>query len=113
RSKFETGTGVGPCHSRPREAHGFSAAGCRTKTSDQTRLAMKMSIEKPRMYAEEETKSFSACRCGAYVETRRGMSRKPAANSGKNVRLKKTNINQKWIFASVSLRVTPSIFGSQ
>ena len=41
------------------------------------------------------------------------MSRKPAAKSGKNVRLKKTNISQKWIFPSVSFNVTPSIFGSQ
>src|SRR5438034_3218705 len=105
RSKLATGTGVGICHSSPREAQGFSTAGSRTKTSDQTRLAMKTSIEKPRTYADAETKSFNPCRCGAYVETRRGMLRKPAAKSGKNVRLKKTNISQKWIFASVSFSV--------
>src|SRR5438445_13643721 len=113
RSKFSVGTGVGNCHSSPRDAHGFASAGTRAKTSDQTRLAMKISIEKPSMNADADTKSFSTCKCGAYVETRRGMSRKPAANSGKNVRLKKTNIIQKWILASVSLRVKHSIFGSQ
>ena len=41
------------------------------------------------------------------------MSRNPAANSGKNVRLKNTNIVQKWIFASLSLNAIPVIFGSQ
>jgi len=74
---------------------------------------MKISIENPSTYADAETKSFRVCRCGAYVETRRGMSRKPAAKSGKKVRLKKTNISQKWIFPSRSLSVSPVIFGSQ
>src|SRR5438132_4119871 len=95
RSKFSTGTGVGNCHSSPRDAHGFATAGMRAKTSDQTRLARKISIENPSRNADAETKSLSTCRCGAYVETRRGMSRNPAANSGKNVRLKKMNIIQK------------------
>src|SRR5438876_4358742 len=96
RSKFSTGTGVGTCHSSPRDAQGLTAAGKRANTSDQTRFAMKTSIENPRTKADAETKSFSTWRLGAYVDTRRGMSRKPAANNGKNVRLKKMNISQKW-----------------
>src|SRR5207253_4208499 len=70
RSKFATGTGVGTCHSSPRDAHGFSAAGSRTNTSDQIRLATKISIEMPMTYADAETKSFNPCKLGAYVETR-------------------------------------------
>ena len=41
------------------------------------------------------------------------MSRKPAANIGKKVRLKKTNISQKCHLPSRSFSVTPVIFGSQ
>src|SRR5438094_8637851 len=78
RSKFSIGTGVGTCHSSPRDAHGFSAAGWRTKTSDQIRLAMKTSIDRPMTYAETETKMFRVCRLGAYVDTRRDMSRMQA-----------------------------------
>ena len=59
-------------------------------------------------YAEAETKMFSVCRDGAYVDTRRGMSRKPAANSGKNVRLKKTKNSQKWILPSFSFSSKPA-----
>src|SRR5207244_11397666 len=47
RSKFASVTGVGTCHSSPREAHGFSAAGMRAKTSEQIRFPMKISIEEP------------------------------------------------------------------
>ena len=74
---------------------------------------MKISIEAPRQNAAADTHWFTHSRPAGYTDARRGWSRKPAANSGKKVRLKKTNIVQKWILASRSFRITPVIFGSQ
>src|SRR5437764_1019601 len=70
-------------------------------------------IETPNRNAETDTKSLRPCRRGAYVDTRRGIPSRPAAKRGANVRLKNTNVPQKWTFASISLNESPVIFGSQ
>ena len=62
RSKSWTGTGDGSCHSIDFEAHGFEPAGTRANTSDHTKLAMKISIEKPSTKAEMETHWFAPWR---------------------------------------------------
>ena len=47
------------------------------------------------------------------MTTRRGMPRKPSANSGAKVELKAMNMDQKWTFASFSLNLYPVICGAQ
>src|ERR1700751_4184234 len=102
RAKLWTGTGEGSWNSIERDAHGFAAAGFLTNASDQTRLKRKMSIEIPRQKAAIETQSLRNWSPLGEVTTRRGWPRKPMAKSGANVRLKKMNIVQKWIFPSRS-----------
>ena len=74
---------------------------------------MKNSIDAPRKNADTDTQSLMNWRLAGYVSTRRGMPRKPAANSGANVELKAMNIHQKWIFPMRSFIWKPVIFGSQ
>src|ERR1700722_5556469 len=112
-SKLSAGGGLGICHSRPREFHGFCGARLRQITVDITKLNMKMSIEPPRQKAETDAQSFSVWRFAAYSQTRRGWPSRPTANSGMNVELKKMNIVQKGILPSRSFMVTPMTFGSQ
>src|SRR6476646_9149730 len=109
RSKLCTGTGEGSWNSIERDAHGFAPAGFFTNASDQTRLKRKISIEIPRQKAEIETQSLRNWRLLAYVTTRRGWPRKPAAKSGANVELKKMNIVQKWTFPRRSFSCQPVI----
>src|SRR5689334_2645600 len=113
RSKLCTGTGDGSWNSIERDAHGFASAGFLTNASDQTRLNRKTSIEAPSRKADTETQSFRNWSPLGYVMTRRGWPRKPTAKSGANVRLKKRNMPQKWIFPRVSFSSQPVIFGSQ
>src|SRR5690242_14729707 len=113
RSKLCTGTGEGSWNSIERDAHGFASAGFFTNASDQTRLKRKTSIEAPSRKAEIETHWLRNSSPLGYVMTRRGWPRKPTAKSGANVRLKKTNMPQKWIFPNVSFSCQPVIFGTQ
>src|SRR5436190_11730747 len=100
-SKFLTGTGVGTWNSSPRECQGFGSAGTRAMTIEYTRFTTNTNIETPNRNAETDTKSLRPCRRGAYVDTRRGIPSRPAAKRGANVRLKNTNVPQKWSFASI------------
>src|ERR1700737_666991 len=107
RSKFRRGSGVGSCHSIERACQGSAGATLTLKNHDQMTLAANSSMELNSKKAQIETQSLSVWREGAYVETRRGISRSPAANSGRNARLKAIIIHQKWIFPSVRLSMRP------
>src|ERR1700694_4094281 len=111
RAKLRLGSGVGSCHSMERACHGSAGATVGLKNHDQMMLAANRSIELNSRKAQIETQSFSDCSDGAYVETRRGMSRMPAANSGMNARLKAIIIHQQWIFPIVVLTRRTGIFG--
>src|ERR1700730_11125503 len=113
RSKLRLGSGVGICHSIDRACHGSAGAILKLKNHDQMTLAANSSIEVNSRKAHTETHWFRAWSDDAYVETRRGMSRMPAANSGMNARLKAIIIHQKWILPRVALSMRPVIFGNQ
>src|SRR5665213_2691263 len=113
RSKLYGGTGVGVCHSSPRESHGFAGARLGSRKIDHTKFAMKNRNDEPSTNALTEEKAFNPWRRAAYSKTRLGIPSNPTMKSGKNVKLKKTNINQKWICPSRLLSVYPVIFGSQ
>src|SRR5579872_4722988 len=101
RVKFRRGSGVGSCHSIERASHGLAGATLGLKNHDQMRFAANSSIDAKSRYAQNDTQSLRSCSDGAYVDTRRGMSSRPAANSGMKARLKVMNIHQKWILPMV------------
>src|SRR5579862_6696506 len=113
RSKLYQGGGLAVCHSRPFESQGFGGAGLGSIQIDQTKLNANTMNDEPRMYADTEAKSFSVWRLCAYSKTLRGWSKSPTRNSGKNVRLKNTNIIQKWICPSRLFSIFPVNFGVQ
>src|SRR5664280_65291 len=107
RSKLYGGIGLAVCHSRPRESHGLGGAFSGLMNIDHIRNAI------PRQNAAIDEKSLRPWRFFAYVNTRRGWPKSPMMNIGKNVRLKKTNIVQKWIMPSLRFIILPVILGSQ
>ena len=62
RSKLCTGTGDGSSHSIDFDPHGFGPTGTRANTCDQTKFAMKISIDPPRTNAEYDTQALPPCR---------------------------------------------------
>src|ERR1700693_2676227 len=112
-SKLRRGSGVGSCHSIERTCHGLAGAVLKLKNHDQMMLMANSTIDAKSREAQNETQSLRFCNDGAYVDTRRGMSSIPAANSGVNARLKLMNIHQKWILPILSLSIFPIILGNQ
>src|SRR5215472_4043575 len=113
RSKFSGGGGEDTCHSRPRDRHGLPTSFSRQTSVDMMKLTRKISNDPPSRNAEIDTHSLIPWSRSSYSNTRRDMPSRPAANSGKNVELKKMNMVQKCHLPSLSLSLIPIILGSQ